>query len=173
MLIEIVKTVPQSNRQFHSFSQPIFIWVRLPGSKIRWTRKTLRFSKTWLFSLYTKKGPRHAEDVITSPTNNGGLRVRGTEAKLKRRPSDNVIILSQPRWSLLIKTKIRPTKYTFLRLRHDWHSRRRKCKRVFMMHNFENTESWECWQHINVRQLQVGIVPTSLFLRPAFTINKL
>jgi len=30
----------------------------------------------------------------------------------------------------------------FLRLRQNWNSRR-KCKRVFMIHNFENTESWE------------------------------
>jgi len=41
-----------------------------------------------------------------------------------------------------------------------------------MMHNFESTESWECWRHIKVRQQQVGITPTSLLSRPAFTINK-
>ena len=38
--------------------------------------------------------------------------------------------------------KIRPPKDMFLRLRHNWNSRR-KCKRVFMIHNFENTECWE------------------------------
>ena len=43
--------------------------------------------------------------------------------------------------STLIKPKIRPPKDMFLRLRHDWH--RRKCKRVFMKHNFDNTEKWE------------------------------
>jgi len=37
--------------------------------------------------------------------------------------------------------KIRPPKNMFLGLRHNWN--RRKCKRVFMIHNFENTESWE------------------------------
>jgi len=36
-----------------------------------------------------------------------------------------------------------PPNDTFLRLQHGWHSRRRKCKGVFMIHNFENTESWE------------------------------
>jgi len=38
---------------------------------------------------------------------------------------------------------IGPPKDTFLRLRHDWHSRRWNCKRVFMIHNFGNTESWK------------------------------
>ena len=45
--------------------------------------------------------------------------------------------------STLIKPKIRPPKDTLLRQWHDWRSRRRKCKRVFMIHNFEITESWE------------------------------
>ena len=54
--------------------------------------------------------------------------------------------------------KIRSPKDVFLRLRHDWNSRR-KCKSVFMIHNFKNTESWESWQH-------VGIALTSLVSRP-------
>jgi len=28
-----------------------------------------------------------------------------------------------------------------LGLRHDWHNR--KCKRVFMVHNFKNIQSWD------------------------------
>jgi len=42
-----------------------------------------------------------------------------------------------------------------------------------MIHNFESTETWECWLHIKVWQQQVVIAPTSLLSRPAFTINKL
>jgi len=44
--------------------------------------------------------------------------------------------------ALLIKPKIQPPKDTFLRLRYDSFSRR-KCIRVFMTQNFENTEEWE------------------------------
>jgi len=73
----------------------------------------------------------------------GGFRVGGPEAKLKRgafwwryHTQPTVIITFD-------MPKIRPPKYMFLRLRHNWNSRRRKYKRVFMMHNFENTENWE------------------------------
>ena len=34
-----------------------------------------------------------------------------------------------------------PPKDTFLRIQHDWHNK--KCKRVFMIHYFKNTESYE------------------------------
>jgi len=71
-----------------------------------------------------------------------GLRLGGPEARPKRGPSDDIIMLSQPWYALLIKPKIRPLKDTFLRLWHDRNSRR-ECKRVFMIHNFENTESSE------------------------------
>ena len=72
----------------------------------------------------------------------GEFRVGGAEARLKRglwwrhhtQPTV-VITFDLP--------KIRPPKNTLLRQWHDWHSKRRKCKRVFMIHNFENTESWE------------------------------
>jgi len=97
----------------------------------------------------------------------GGFRVGGPEARLKKGPSDDVIILSQPWWELLIKPKIRPPKNLFLRVRHDWHSRERKRKRVFMIHNFENTERWEdTVGNTKVRPHQVGISRTSLFSRP-------
>jgi len=75
--------------------------------------------------------------------NSGVFKVGGLEARLKRGPllwrhhTQPTVI------GTLIKSKIRPPKDTLLRQWHDWHSRRRKCKRAFMIHNFEITESWE------------------------------
>jgi len=43
----------------------------------------------------------------------------GPRQDCKGRPSDDVIILSQPWQTLLVKPKIWPPKDTFLRLRHD------------------------------------------------------
>jgi len=49
--------------------------------------------------------------------------------------------------------KMLPPKDMCLRLRHNWNSRRRKCKRVFRIHNFENTERREDKAgNTNVRQ---------------------
>ena len=72
-----------------------------------------------------------------------GLGLGGPEARLKRgalwwrHHTQTTVIIT------FDLPKIRPPKGMFLRLRHNWNSRRRKCKRVFMIHNLENTESWE------------------------------
>ena len=71
-----------------------------------------------------------------------GLGLGGPEARLKRgalwwrhhNQPTVIITFDLP--------KIQSPKDMFLRLRQNWNSRR-KCKRVFMIHNFESTESWE------------------------------
>jgi len=80
--------------------------------------------------------------------------------------ADDVIMLIQPWFALLIKPKIRPLKHTFLRLWHDRRSRR-ESKSV---HDTQLWKHWklgrQSWQHIKVSQFQVGIALTSLLLRP-------
>jgi len=80
--------------------------------------------------------------------------------------ADDVIMLIQPWYALLIKPKIRPLKHTFLRLWHDRRSRR-ESKSV---HDTQLWKHWklgrQSWQHIKVSQFQVGIALTSLLLRP-------
>jgi len=77
--------------------------------------------------------------VILWPVVGLGLGARG---KLKRCPL-MTSSYSANRDNHFGLPKLRPPKDMSLRLRHNWNSKRRKCKRVFMIHNFENSESWE------------------------------
>jgi len=55
------------------------------------------------------------------------------------------------------------SKNTFLRLRHVGHNR--KCKSVFMMHNFNNTESWEGKANNKLSDSKLASPPISLVLQ--------
>jgi len=73
-----------------------------------------------------------------------GLGLGGPEARPKREPSDDVIILSQAWQALLIKPKIPLPRDTFLRLAYGMTDiAGENAIRVFMIHKLENTESWE------------------------------
>jgi len=71
----------------------------------------------------------------------GGFRVGGARGKTKK----GVLWWRHHIQPTVIITfdlpKIWPPKDMFLRLQHNWNSRRRKCKTVFTIHNFENSES--------------------------------
>ena len=89
-----------------------------------------------------KPVPTPRQKLFTIPACSGEFRVGGPEARLKRgalwwchhNQPTVIITFDLP--------KIQSPKCMFLRLRQNWNSRR-KCKRVFMIHNFESTESWE------------------------------
>ena len=129
-------------------------WNR-PGVANRLTAKCHLVDLAWLcigmrsclrrtvFNQYSRKYIQISNQLVGHLYSVVCLRLGGPEARLKRGPllwrhhTQPTVI------GTLIKPKIRPPKDTLLRQWHDWHSRRRKCKRAFMIHNFEITESWE------------------------------
>jgi len=98
--------------------------------------------QTVLRSACIKKVPTSQRAVTLDVVRSGEFRVGGGRGKTKkgalwwRHHNQPTVIIT------FDLPKIQLPKDMFLRLRQNWNSRR-KCKRVFMIHNFESTESWE------------------------------
>jgi len=99
-------------------------------------------SRKWM-TLLVKTSSFLFSNIACANETSGGFRVGEARGKTKK-GALRCRYHIQPTVIITVDLpKIRLPKDMFLRLRHNWNRRRRKCKRMFMIHNFENTESWE------------------------------
>jgi len=118
-------------------NQKLRVWSDVHEKNKFWSRSSCIFYDGSAV-LYIQLRYSVITNVSYRPVCSAGLRVGGPETRLKRWRHLFLVNRDKTFWSSLGRGY---AKDMFLRLRHD--RQNRKCKRVFVIHSFKNTESWE------------------------------